>query len=161
MTPIIARDALMPQEAPLVRELLREYQQGLGISLCFQNFEAELAELPGSYVRPAGCLLLAIASAKLVGCVAVRPIEPGICELKRLFVKPAYRGMGVGRVLTTEAIARATNYGHHFMRLDTLSTMQAARELYRSLAFHEISSYNSHPVEGTFFMELDLRSQGG
>jgi ribosomal protein S18 acetylase RimI-like enzyme len=153
---MIVKDAVMPDELPVVRSLFREYQEGLGISLCFQDFEAELAGLPGAYASPDGCLLLAWDVVTPIGCVAVRPIGPGVCELKRLYIRPAHRGTGLGRVLTDAAITRAAAAGHRAIRLDTLATMAEAQALYRSLGFTEIAPYNDHPVAGTIFMELDL-----
>lgn len=154
---MIVRDAKVPDDVPTIRALFLEYQEAIGISLCFQRFEAELAGLPGTYVPPAGCLLLAWDGATPAGCVAVRPIEPSVCELKRLYVRPGARGSGLGRTLTIAAIERAAAAGHRRMRLDTLATMVEAQGLYRSLGFAEIAPYNDHPVDGTIFMELVLR----
>jgi ribosomal protein S18 acetylase RimI-like enzyme len=153
---MIVKDALVPGDLPVVRSLFREYQEGLGISLCFQGFEAELDGLPGAYAPPAGCLLLAWDGSTPIGCVAVRPIGPGVCELKRLYARPAHRGTGLGRALAVAAIARSAAAGHRAMRLDSLATMVEARGLYRSLGFTEIAPYNDHPVAGTIFMELEL-----
>jgi ribosomal protein S18 acetylase RimI-like enzyme len=153
---MIVKDALVPDDIPVVRSLFREYQDAIGVSLCFQDFEAELAGLPGAYAPPAGCLLLARDGTTPIGCVAVRPIEPGLCELKRLYVRAAYRGTGLGRALAVAAIERAAAAGHRAMRLDTLGTMIEAQALYRSLGFAEIAPYNDHPVAGTLFMGLDL-----
>jgi putative acetyltransferase len=153
---MIVKDATVPEEVPLVRALFREYQEAIGVSLCFQEFEAELSGLPGAYASPAGCLLLAWDGPVPVGCVAVRSIELGICELKRLYVRPDRRGTGLGGALTIAAIERSVAAGHRKMRLDTLSTMVEAQGLYRSLGFAEIAPYNHHPVAGTLFMELDL-----
>jgi ribosomal protein S18 acetylase RimI-like enzyme len=153
---MLVRDARVPEEIPLVQALFREYEAGLGISLCFQGFEAEVAGLPGAYAAPAGCLLLAWVDSVLVGCVAVRPLESGSCELKRLYIRHESRGQGLGRALTLEAIKKASQSGHQKMRLDTLATMVEAQGLYRSLGFHEIAPYNEHPVTGTLFMERDL-----
>jgi putative acetyltransferase len=153
---MIVQDATIPDDLPTVRALFLEYQEAIGVSLCFQAFEAELAGLPGAYASPAGCLLLAWDGPVPIGCVAVRPIEPGICELKRLYVRPGYQGCGLGRALAVAAIERSTAAGHRAMRLDTLGTMVEAQGLYRSLGFEEIVAYNDHPVEGTLFMELAL-----
>src|SRR3954469_22819548 len=153
---MIVKDANVPGDIPTVRALFREYQEAIGVSLCFQDFEAELAGLPGAYSSPAGCLLLAWKGGTPIGCVAVRPIEPGICELKRLYIRPGYRGRGLGRELAVAAIERSTAAGHRKMRLDTLSAMVEAQGLYRSLGFTEIAPYNHHPLAGTLFMELGL-----
>jgi putative acetyltransferase len=152
---MIVRDAVLPDEIPEVRDLFREYQEAIGISLCFQGFEAELAGLPGAYAPPAGCLLLARDGSTPAGCVAVRPIEPGVCELKRLYVRADYQGQGLGRRLAVAAIEKSAA-GYRSMRLDTLSTMVQAQALYRSLGFIEIAPYNNHPVAGTVFMGLAL-----
>jgi ribosomal protein S18 acetylase RimI-like enzyme len=153
---MVLRDARIPGEIPLVQALFREYEASLGISLCFQGFQAEVAGLSGAYAAPAGCLLLAWADSALAGCVAVRPLEPGICELKRLYVRTAYRGAGLGRALTIGAIDRAIALGYGIMRLDTLAAMVEAQGLYRSLGFRETAPYNDHAVPGTLFMERDL-----
>jgi len=153
---MIVQDAKVPDDFPTVRALFREYQEAIGVSLCFQDFEAELAGLPGAYASPAGCLLLAWDGPVPIGCVAVRPIEPGICELKRLYLRPGSRGSGLGRALAVAAIERSAVAGHRKMRLDTLSTMVEAQGLYRSLGFEEIAPYNDHPVAGTLYMELAL-----
>src|SRR4051794_25927735 len=120
---MIVKDAVVPDEVPLLRSLFREYQEAIGISLCFQDFEAELAGLPGANAPPEGCLLLAWDGPTPIGCAAVRPIEPGICELKRLYVRPGRRGGGLGRTLAIAAIEKSAAAGHRKMRLDTLSTM--------------------------------------
>src|SRR3954465_12280959 len=115
---MIIKDANVPADVPTVRALFREYQEAIGVSICFQDFEAELAGLPGAYAPPAGCLLLAWDGPTPIGCAAVRPIEPGICELKRLYVRPGHRGGGLGRTLAIAAIEKSTAAGHRKMRLD-------------------------------------------
>jgi len=145
------------EEISLARQLFEEYAAGLGINLCFQNFEKELAELPGAYVPPAGRLLLAVAGGQTEGCVALREIAAGVCEMKRLYVRPEFRGTGLGRTLAEAIIVAARQIGYQQMRLDTLpGKMDRAIAVYRSLGFKEIDPYYSNPVEGAVFMELEL-----
>ena len=142
---------------PTVRELFVEYAQAIAVDLCFQGFERELTELPGRYAPPAGSLLLALDGANAAGCVALRNIGDGICEMKRLYVRPAFRGKGLGRALTSDIIAAAKQIGYERMRLDTLSSMKEAIALYQSLGFRRIAPYYDNPNRGAVFMELDLR----
>jgi len=139
-------------DVELVRTLFREYADSLEVDLSFQGFEEELAALPGGY----DALLVAAVDGEPAGCVGVRPLEDGICEMKRLYLRPAARGTGAGRALAQAAIARARELGYGRMRLDTLPSMTQARELYRSLGFVEIEPYRHNPVSGTAFLELDL-----
>lgn len=139
------------------RALFEEYASGVGISLCFQNFDRELANLPGDYAPPHGRLLVATEDNQLAGCIALRKLAPGVCEMKRLFLRPAYRGNGRGRVLVQAIIDEARNLGYTTMRLDTLpGRMDKAIALYQSIGFVEIEPYYENPVESAKFMELDL-----
>jgi putative acetyltransferase len=139
------------------RALFLEYAGGLGFNLCFQNFEGELAELPGKYAPPEGRLLLAMDDGRLAGCVALRKLDRESCEMKRLYVRPEWRGVGLGRRLAGTIIEEARAAGYSRMLLDTLpSQMKEALRLYRSMAFREIEPYYDNPVEGAVFMELIL-----
>lgn len=148
--------------ADTVRVLFREYQASLSVDLCFQGFAQELANLPGHYARPSGRLLLAFASADskdLAGCGAFRRIEEGVCEMKRLYVRTAYRGKGIGVRLALALIENASEAGYARMRLDTMPFMKQAIALYRSLGFLEIEPYRTNPVPGALFFELNLASR--
>ena len=138
------------------RRLFVEYAESLGIDLSFQDFQRELAELPGAYAPPDGRLLLAVDNDKAVGCVALRKLADGICEMKRLYVRPAYRGKGLGRRLVEAIILAAREIGYGKMRLDSLSSMKEAAALYRSLGFVEIPPYRYNPLPDAVYMELVL-----
>jgi putative acetyltransferase len=138
-------------------ELFREYAQSLGFSLCFQNFEEELAGLPGDYAPPHGRLLLAEYEDKLAACVALHKLDSRICEMKRLYLRPAFRGMGLGRVLAERIIAEARRIGYQRLRLDTVEpVMKDAVAMYRRLGFKEIAPYRPNPIAGALYMELEL-----
>ena len=139
-----------------IRALFREYADALGVSLDYQGFDEELQELPGSYAPPAGTLLIARIDRDVIGCVGVRPIDERTAEMKRLYVRPSGRGMGLGRTLAEAAIRFATVTGYERMRLDTLPMMEGAQVLYRSLGFTPIEAYRFSPVPGTVFLELLL-----
>lgn len=149
-------DALAVDGLLNVRCLFEEYAASLGIDLCFQGFEEELATLPGGYAPPAGRLLLAFEDTEVAGCVALRQLEPGICEMKRLYVRPAFRSLGVGRMLAQRVIQEGREAGYRCMRLDSLPSMAAALALYRDLGFREIEPYRDNPVNGAVFLELHL-----
>lgn len=139
------------------RELFLEYAHSLGVNLCFQNFEEELAGLPGHYAPPDGRLLLAEYEGQLAGCVALHEWEPGICEMKRLYLRPSFRGKGLGRVIAEKIIVEARNIGYRQMRLDTIAPiMKDAVEMYRKLGFKEIEPYRPNPIAGAMYMELRL-----
>jgi putative acetyltransferase len=143
-----------------IRELFVEYSQALPFSLCFQDFDRELAELPGRYARPSGCILLAhvaqppSAGDQFAGCVALRQIGEGLCEMKRLYVRPAFRGRGIGRALAEAILEQAQRIGYKRIRLDTV--LEPAKGLYRSLGFVEIPPYQHVPIPGVVFMEFVL-----
>ena len=149
--------ASLPEHIEQTRALFLEYAASLGFSLCFQSFDEELKSLPGAYAAPSGRLLIAQCEQQAAGCVALRKLEDNICEMKRLYVRPAYRGHGLGRILVERVIAEARAIGYERMRLDTVaSSMQDAVELYRRMGFKEIAPYRANPIEGALYMELLL-----
>ena len=149
--------AALPEHIEQTRALFLEYAASLGFSLCFQSFDEELKSLPGAYAAPSGRLFLVQYEQQTAGCVALRKLEAKICEMKRLYVRPAYRGKGLGRILVELVIAEARAIGYERMRLDTVaSSMQDAVELYRRMGFKEIPPYRENPIEGALYMELLL-----
>lgn len=149
-------EAHEPAHLPAVVALFEDYAASLDISLDFQGFDAELAALPGDYQPPRGCLLLALGDGRPAGCVAMRPLEPGVCEMKRLFVRPAFRGLSLGRLLVGEVCERAHGAGYAAMRLDTLPSMAGALAVYRSCGFRDIAPYCFNPHAGAVFLEKTL-----
>lgn len=150
------RPATAPHEIEVVRALFAEYAAELPVDLAFQGFAEELATLPGAYAGPGGVLLLAWADDLAAGCVGLRPFAPGACELKRLYLRPAFRGLGLARRLTTAALAEARGRRYARILLDTLPGMVEAQRLYRTLGFREIGPYRTNPVPGAKYMELAL-----
>ena len=159
-------EAVEAADLDLARTLFREYQQAIGVDLCFQGFAAELAALPGAYAWPAGRLLLAWRGETLAGCGALRPLGPipplgplgpGLAELKRMWTRPGHRGHGVARAVAEALLRAARDEGYRAVRLDTLEWMTAARALYRSLGFVEIGPYYPNPLPGVVYMELGVQ----
>jgi putative acetyltransferase len=144
-------------ELPTIRAMFREYADSMGLDLEFQNFSEELADLPSKYASPSGCILLARVDGEPAGCVAMRPLGDGVCEMKRLYVRPAYRGLKLGRRLAERMIQEARDLGYERIRLDTIaSRMGDAVALYRTLGFRLISPYCESPFPDALFMELSL-----
>jgi len=142
-----------------VRDLLAEYAASLGFDLSFQGFEDELRSLPGDYAPPRGALLLAVVAGKAQGCVALRPLEENVCEMKRLYVRPAARGLGLGLRLAEAVIAEARRLRYRHMRLDTVPGMERAQRLYAELGFKPIAAYRANPVAGAAFLELEIGAE--
>jgi GNAT superfamily N-acetyltransferase len=146
-----------PAQIAQARDLFLEYAESLGFSLCFQNFDEELANLPGGYAPPEGRLLLAEREGQLAACVALHKLEAGICEMKRLYLRPQFRGHGLGRMLAERIIAEARQIGYRRMRLDTVEpVMKDAVAMYRKLGFKPIAPYCANPMAGAIYMELEL-----
>lgn len=163
MNKLPAIELLTPATPALLeatREIFREYADDLGVDLCFQNFAAELAALPGEYAAPQGALLLARVDGAVAGCGALRPLPESdyanACEMKRLFVRPAFRGLGLGRALAQALLDRGRQAGYSAMLLDTLDDMQAARGLYASLGFEDIAPYYYNPIAGAHYLKASL-----
>jgi ribosomal protein S18 acetylase RimI-like enzyme len=146
-----------PAQIAQARELFLEYAKSLGFSLCFQNFDKELANLPGDYSPPDGRLLLVEYDGHLAGCVALHKLEESICEMKRLYLRPAFRGKGLGRAIADRIIEEARQMGYQRMRLDTVEpVMKDAVAMYRRIGFREIAPYCTNPIAGALYMELAL-----
>ena len=143
-----------------IREIFQEYADGLGIDLCFQQFDAELAGLPGEYQEPRGGLLMARVGGELAGCCALRPLDnadyPNAAEMKRLYVRPGFRGLGLGRHLVEATLDAARHAGYSCVLLDTLDEMESARALYEDLGFAEVPPYYHNPVAGSHYLKVDL-----
>ena len=157
LSDVVLVEADGPDDLAAARRLFQAYADWLAVDLCFQGFAQELATLPGAYAPPAGRLLLAKVGGDAIGCVGLRPLEPGICEMKRLWVEPGFGGAGIGRALALRIIAEARAIGYERMRLDTIAPrMPAAQRLYASLGFREIPAYYHNPLDGVLMLELDL-----
>ena len=144
----------------VIRELFLEYANSLGFSLCFQSFDRELAGLPGDYAPPEGRLLLMECDGEPAGCVALHPLEAGICEMKRLYVRPRYRGKGLGRVLVERILSEARTAGYGRIRLDTVEpVMKDAVAMCRRFGFRDIPPYRENPIEGAMYLELELNPE--
>ncbi|MGQ9369652.1 GNAT family N-acetyltransferase [Azospirillum sp. ST 5-10] len=156
MSDLAIAPAAGPGDLDHVRALFLEYAGSLGFSLCFQGFEEELAGLPGRYAPPGGALLLARAGEAVAGGVGLRPLGDGVCEMKRLYVRPDFRGTGAGRRLAEAVVAEGQRLGYRAMRLDTLTSMGAANALYRRLGFVEIAPYYDNPLPGAVYYERKL-----
>lgn len=157
---------IVPAESPAqiqqIRELFLEYATSLGFSLCFQGFDRELAGLPGDYAPPGGRLYLAEYDGELAGCVALHKTGNDIGEMKRLYLRPAFRGKGLGRILAERIVQEAHSIGYAKLRLDTVEpVMKDAVAMYRRMGFHEIAAYRENPTAGTLYMELDLSKELG
>jgi ribosomal protein S18 acetylase RimI-like enzyme len=150
------RTARVPDEISVIKELFQEYAESLNFDLDFQDFREELATLPGKYTPPLGTILVAKENGAIVGCVAVRPLGPEICEMKRLYVKPAHRSKKLGRELAVAIIEEAKKLGYKAMRLDTVEAMKEASALYRALGFQQIEAYCFNPLPGAMYFELKL-----
>ena len=153
-------EAVAAEDLERARQLFDEYHRAIGVDLCFQGFEGELAALPGAYARPGGRLLLAWAGETLAGCGALRPLEPGVAELKRMWTRPGQRGHGVARAVAEALLEAARAEGYRAVRLDTLDWMTAARALYASLGFVERGPYYPNPLPGVVYMELEFPAHG-
>ncbi len=156
-TTIVAVTSADDARVSEARTLLLEYAETLDVDLSFQNFDQELSEFPGSYMPPTGALLLATRDGQLAGGIAMRRLDRETCEMKRLYVRPEFRGLGVGRDLAVAIIDAAKVMDYRHMRLDTLPGMDDAQRLYSTLGFREIAAYYENPVPGTRYLELDLR----
>jgi GNAT superfamily N-acetyltransferase len=154
--PFTIEPAVSAEDVTAIAALFREYAESLHVDLSFQRFDDELASLPGDYAEPRGALLLARVDDSAAGCVALRPLEDDVSEMKRLYVRPQFRGLQIGDALARAVIEAARTKGYRRLRLDTLPAMTRARKLYATLGFVEIPAYRYNPVVGTSFMELTL-----
>ena len=158
MEATVIKDAESKEEIEQVRMLFVEYAKSLSFPLDFQGFEKELSHLPYEYVPPGGALLLATLQGRPAGCVALRMIDSETCEMKRLYLRDKFRGLGLGKRLAVSTLEKASNLGYKRMRLDTIPSMDQAISLYRQLGFQEIEPYRHNPVPGALFMELNLQN---
>jgi putative acetyltransferase len=149
-------EARWPDDRAIVEKLFREYVASLAEDISFQNVDDELAGLPGKYARPGGVVLIARDADEAAGAIAYRMVEPGVCEMKRLYVRPAFRGRGLGRELANELTEDARSQGYRTMLLDTLASMSSARALYRDLGFAPVEPYYDNPLPGVMYMALEL-----
>ena len=154
--PIRITEARWPDDREIVVALFREYVASLAEDISFQNVDEELGTLPGKYARPTGVVLIARDGEEAAGAVGYRMVEPGVCEMKRLYVRPAFRGLGLGRELANELIEDARARGYRTMLLDTLASMATARALYRDLGFGPVAPYYDNPLPGVMYMALEL-----
>ena len=159
MNPVISIIPAEPSHLPDIEALFREYEAFLNVDLCFQGFEEELADLPGKYAPPMGALFIAFVDSQVAGCVALRPLANGDCEMKRLFVRPEHRGLGLGRELAHRIIKKSKEIGYKRMKLDTLDFLEGAIHIYKGLGFKQIGSYYN-PLETVSYWELDLENKG-
>jgi ribosomal protein S18 acetylase RimI-like enzyme len=143
-------------QMPLVKELFLEYADSLDFDLGFQGFGHELASLPGDYSQPSGFILLAFHDLRLAGCIALRPLEKEICEMKRLYVRPDFHGLGIGRALANALLEKAKQSGYKKIRLDTVPNMKAAIQLYQSMGFYPIAAYRENPIAGASYLEKEI-----
>jgi putative acetyltransferase len=157
---VLIEPPVFPDDLTAIRSLFKEYAQRLGVDLCFQNFEGELARLPGDYAEPRGALLIASVDGAAAGCCALRPLDTvdyaNACEMKRLFVRPEFRGLGLGRQLAEQIMDLARVAGYDCLLLDTLNDMETARALYQELGFEEIPPYYFNPIEGAHYLKVRL-----
>jgi GNAT superfamily N-acetyltransferase len=149
-------EAVWPEDRAPIARLMREYVEALEVDISFQDFESEHADLPGKYARPEGVVLIAWTADEAVGIVAYRPVERRICEMKRLYVLPRFRGTGLGRRLVEELVRDARSHGYRRMVLDTLPSMGPAQAVYSSLGLQPIPAYYDNPLPGIIYMALDL-----
>jgi len=149
-------EAASAEQLAIVGDLLVEYARSLNVSLCFENLDKEVAGLPGPYARPSGRLLLAAEAGRIAGCGALKRVDDNVCEMKRLFLRPEFRGKGAGKAMTLRLLDEARSIGYKELRLDTLPSMKEAIALYRSLGFKEISPFRDLPAPGTLFMTISL-----